>query len=82
MMVSYYKATVINTLNLRLRFLIYRLISSILLRRSDLLASFNSNIYHNNATFRRYILILALINTANFTVAKSTILSINNIINL
>ena len=80
--VSYYKATIISTLNLRLRFLIYRLTSLILLRRFDLLASFSSNMYYNNAVFRKYILILALINIAGFTVIKSAILSINNIIDL
>ena len=80
--VSCYKATIISILNLRLRFLIYRLISLVLLRRSDLLASFSSNIYYNNATFRKYILILVLTNTISFIVAKSAILSINNITNL
>ena len=81
-MVSCCKATVINTLNLRLRFLIYRLISLILLRRLDLLASFSSNIYHNNAVFRRHILMLIFTNTAGFTVTKSAILSMKSIINL
>ena len=80
--VSCYKTTVISILNLRLRFLIHRLISLILLRRFDLLASFSSNIYYNNVIFRKYILILAFINAANFTVAKSAILSIKSIINL
>ena len=81
-MVSYYKATVISTLNLRLRFLIYRLISLILLRRSDLLALFSSNMYYNNAAFRRYVLILVLTNAAGFTVAKSAVLSMNSITDL
>ena len=81
-MVNCYKATIINTLNLRLRLLIYILISLILLRRPDLLALFSSNMYYNNAAFRKHILILVFINIINFTVAKSAILSINNITNL
>ena len=82
MVVSCCKATVIGTLNLRLRLLIYRLISLILLRRSDLLASFSSNMHYNNAAFRRYVLILVLTNAAGFIVTKSAILSMNNIVNL
>ena len=82
MVVSCCKATVISILNLRLRLLIYRLISLILLRRSDLLALFSSEMYYNNAIFRRYVLMLAFINIADFIVAKSAILSVNNIINL
>ena len=80
--ISYYKATIIGTLNLRLRLLIYRLIPLVLLRRLDLLASFSSNIYYNNVIFRRHILILAFINAAGFIVTKSAILSINSIANL
>ena len=82
MVVSCYKTTVISILNLRLRFLIYRLTPLILLRRPDFLALFSSNIYYNNAIFRKYVLILALINATNFIVAKSVILFINSIINL
>ena len=81
-MISYYKATVINTLNLRLRLLIYRLTPLISLRRFDLSASFSSNIYYNNITPRKYVLILAFINVTSFIVIKSAILSINSIINL
>ena len=81
-MISYCKATVINILNLRLRLLIYRLTPSVLLRRLDLLALFSSNIYHDNAAFRRHVLILALTNTAGFIVIKSAILSINSITDL
>ena len=73
---------VVSTLNLRLRFLIYRLISLLLLRRPDLLASFSSNIYYNNAAPRKYILILVFTNAASFTVTKSVILSINSITDL
>ena len=82
MVVNYCRATVISILNLRLRLLIYRLISLILLRRLDLLALFSSNMYYDNAAFRRYMLILVFTNTAGFIVAKSAILSINSIINL
>ena len=82
MVVSCYKTTVISTLNLRLRFLIHRLISLVLLRRSDLLASFSSNIYYNNAAPRRHMLMLTLTNAADFTVAKLTILSVKSIADL
>ena len=82
MVVSYYRATVVGILNLRLRFLIYRLTSLILLRRPDLLALFSSNIYYNNAVFRKYVLILAFINTTGFIVTKLAILSINSITDL
>ena len=81
-MVSCYKATVIDTLNLRLRFLIYRLILLVLLRRPDFLALFSSNMYYDNAVFRRHILILAFINITGFIVAKLAIISINSITNL
>ena len=80
--INCYRTTIISILNLRLRLLIHRLISLILLRRLDLLASFSSNIYHDNATFRRHILILALTNAAGFTVVKSAILYMNSIANL
>ena len=80
--VNYYKATVVNILNLRLRFLIYRLISLVLLRRFDFLALFSSNIYYNNAAFRRHVLILALTNIAGFIVVKLIILSMNSIADL
>ena len=82
MVVSCCRATIINTLNLRLRFLIHRLISLILLRRFDLLASFSFNIYYNNTALRKHILILAFTNAADFIVTKSAILSINNITDL
>ena len=82
MIVSCYRATVISILNLRLRFLIYRLISLILLRRSDLLALFSFNIYYNNAVFRKYILILAFINITGFIVVKLAILFMNSIADL
>ena len=80
--ISYCRATVINILNLRLRLLIYRLISSISLRRSDLLASFSSNMYHDNTAFCRYMLILAFIKATGFIVAKLVILFMNSIANL
>ena len=82
MVVSYNRVTIINILNLRLRFLIYRLISLVLVRRLDILALLSFNIYYNNTVFRKYILILIFINAAGFIVAKLAILSINNIINL
>ena len=82
MVVNCCRATVIGIFNLRLRLLIYRLTSLILLRRSDLLALFSSNMYHNNAIFRKYILILAFTNAVGFIVTKSVILSINSIANL
>ena len=82
MVVSYYKATVINTLNLRLQFLIHILIPLILLRRFDLLTLFSFNMYYDNTAFRKYMLILAFINITNFTVAKSAILFINSITDL
>ena len=81
-MVSYYRTTIINILNLRLRFLIHRLTPLILLRRFDFLASFSFNMYHNNAVLRRHVLILVFTNATGFTVAKSTILSMNSIVNL
>ena len=81
-MISYCKTTIINTLNLRLRLLIHRLTPLISLRRPDLLALFSSNIYYNNTTPRKHMLILVLTNTAGFTVTKSAILSINSITNL
>ena len=80
--VSCCKATVISILNLRLKFLIYRLISLVLLRRPDLLALFSFNMYYDNAASRKHILILAFINAAGFIVAKSAILSIKSIVNL
>ena len=80
--ISYYKATIISILNLRLRLLIYRLISLVLLRRSDLLALFSSDMYYDNAAFRKYMLILVFTNTAGFIVAKSAILSVNSIADL
>ena len=82
MVVSYYKATVIGILNLRLRFLIYKLISLVLLRRLNLLASFSSNMYYNNVVFRKYVLMLVFTNAAGFIVAKSIILSMNSIVDL
>ena len=81
-MVNCCKATVIGILNLRLKLLIYRLTPLILLRRFDLSASFSSNIYHNNAVFRKYMLILALINITGFTVTKSAILFMKSITDL
>ena len=80
--ISYYRVTIINILNLRLKLLIYKLTSLILLRRFDLLTSFSSNMYHNNIVFRRHVLILALTNAVGFTVVKSAILSINSITDL
>ena len=82
MVINCYRATVISTLNLRLRLLIHRLISLISLRRFDFSALFSSNIYYNNITPRKHMLILAFTNTTNFIVTKSAILFINSIINL